>query len=336
MEPKASQSLELIESVNEERVYSEEFLDLLSTLPKERDVFGDNFYQYKGFWFHIKPLHGLVESLKHFQPRKNDVFLVTAPKSGTTWLKAIIYTLLNRPVHHPQDPHHPLLTKTPHQLVPFLGLLKPSEYDLISNSPDSSTRIFGLHMPIIGLPKAVIEDNGSGNCKVVYLCRDIKDTFVSFFHFLNQHLEPSNNCLENLFDLYVRGVSPGGPVWDQIMGYWKGSLERPDKVLFIKYEDMKCEPHVQLKRLALFLGKPVSEEEENTGLLDQIISLCSIDNMRKLEVNRRGIDDSLGMKNHTFYRRGVVGDWKKYLTAEMAAKLDHITEEKFRGSGLFL
>lgn len=188
-------------------------------------------------------------------------------------------------------------------------------------------------MPVTGLPRSVIEDNGSCNCKIVYLCRDIKDTFVSFFHFVNKNLDPSSNCMENAFDLYSRGVSGSGPVWDQIIGYWKESLERPHKVLFMRYEDMIKEPHCQLKRLALFLGKPVTEEEENIGLLDQILSLCGIDSLRNLEVNKSGTDNR-ALKNNTYFRSGKVGEWKKYLTAEMAAKLDHITEEKFHGSGL--
>ncbi|XP_074325607.1 cytosolic sulfotransferase 8-like [Apium graveolens] len=340
MEPKTSTPPELSPApgkqiVNEEIVYTQEFLDLLLTLPKEKNYFGVDSYQYNGFWFPKAPLYGMIESQIHFQPRKNDVFLVTAPKSGTTWLKAIIYTLLNRQVNHPQDPHHPLITKTPHQLVPFLGLLKPSDYDLISNTPDSSTRIFGSHVPLIGLPKSVAEDNGSFDCKIVYLCRDIKDTFVSFFHFANEHLDRSCNSMEKAFDLYSRGVSGGGPVWDQIIGYWNESLKRPHKVLFMRYEDMKTEPYFQLKRLALFLGKPVSQEEENEGLLDQIIHLCSIENLSNLEVNKSGTT-SRGLKNHSFYRSGKVGDWKKYLTPEMAAKLDHISQEKFHGSGLSL
>ncbi|KAK1375416.1 Sulfotransferase [Heracleum sosnowskyi] len=314
METKTSQPLELFPAPpkqlldDPEIVYSQEFLELLSTFPKEKNVFGVDIYQYNGFWFTKLPLYGIIESLKHFEPRKNDVFLVTAPKSGTTWLKAIIYTLLNRQVHHPQDPHHPLLTNTPHQLVPFLVLLKPSEYDSISNSPDSSTRIFGAHLPVNGLPKSVIEDNGS---------------------------YPSSICIENAFDLYSRGVSGSGPVWDQIIGYWNESLKRPHKVLFMRYEDMIKEPHCQLRRLALFLGKPVSEEEENIGLLDQIVSLCSIDNLKNLQVNKSGTDKR-ALKNDTFFRSGKVGDWNKYLTAEMAAKLDHITQDKFHGSGLSL
>ena len=190
-------------------------------------------------------------------------------------------------------------------------------------------------MPTVSLPKSVIEDSESFNCKIVYLCRDIKDTFVSFFHFVNKHVDPSSNSLENFFDLYSRGVTGGGPVWDQIMGYWKESLERPNKVLFMRYEDMKSKPHFHLRRLALFLGKAFSEEEENSGMLDQIISLCSFDNMRNLEVNKSGTT-KLGIKNHTFYRSGQVGDWKNCLTAEMAGNLDQITQEKFRGSGLSL
>ncbi|WOG89754.1 hypothetical protein DCAR_0208993 [Daucus carota subsp. sativus] len=339
MEPKTSKPLQLsptlFKQLDEEIVYSQDFMDLLSTLPKEKNSFGADIFRYNGFWFPKVPLHGIIESGKHFQPRQNDVFLVTAPKSGTTWLKAIIYTLLNREIHHPQDPYHPLLSQTPHQLVPFHELLKRSEYESVSNSSDRSSRIFGTHMPTVSLPKSVIEDSESFNCKIVYLCRDIKDTFVSFFHFVNKHVDPSSNSLENFFDLYSRGVTGGGPVWDQIMGYWKESLERPNKVLFMRYEDMKSKPHFHLRRLALFLGKAFSEEEENSGMLDQIISLCSFDNMRNLEVNKSGTT-KLGIKNHTFYRSGQVGDWKNCLTAEMAGNLDQITQEKFRGSGLSL
>lgn len=340
MESKTSQPLERLPSitmqlVDKEIIVNQEFMNLLSTLPKERTFFGTDIYQYNGFWFLPLPLHGIIEFQQQFKPRKNDVFLVTAPKSGTTWFKAIIYTLLNRQVYHPQDPHHPLLANTPHQLVPFINLLKPSEYDTISNSSDSSSRIFGAHIPTIVLPTSILEDNDSLNCKIVYLCRDIKDTFVSFYHFVNKNIDPSSSSLENAFSLYCRGVSPAGPVWDQIIEYWKESLERPNKVLFMRYEDMKNEPHFQLRRLARFLGKPFSEEEENSGLLDNIISLCSFDILRNLEVNKNGMT-IIGLKNCTFYRNGEVGDWKKYLTAEMAAKLDHITEEKFHDLGLYL
>ena len=47
--------------------------------------------------------------------------------------------------------------------------------------------------------------------------------------------------------------------------------------------------------------------------VDQIISLCSFDHMKNLEVSKSGTT-GLGIKNNTFYRSGQVGDWKNYLT----------------------
>ena len=91
--------------------------------------------------------------------------------------------------------------------------------------------------------------------------------------------------------------------------------------------------NAQLRRLAHFIGKPFSQEEDNSGLLDQIIKLCSFDSLSKLEVNKTG-NLINNLRNDAFFQSGVIGDWKNYLTAEMASKLDRITEEKFSCSGL--
>lgn len=334
MDPVTSQPLH--QKVNDEKVYNQEFKDLLSSLPKERGLAPTYSYQYQGFWYSPLALQGVIDCQNYFEPRENDILLVTAPKSGTTWLKAIIYTLINQEAHPPQDPHHPLFNKTPHQLVPFFEILDPSEYDAVSNSSDSSTRIFATHIPVGSLPKSLTDDSTSSNCKIVYLCRDIKDNFVSLFHFANKvNMRPSPILLEEAFDLYCKGISAVGPIWDQILGYWKESLEKPYKVLFMRYEEMKNEPRIQLRHLAHFLGKPFSLEEENSCLLDQIICLCSFETMSRLDVNKIG-NLMPGISNSSFFRNGIVGDGKKYLTAEMASRLDQITEEKFHGSGFSL
>ncbi|KAL1803591.1 hypothetical protein DCAR_0935272 [Daucus carota subsp. sativus] len=334
MEPKLSPPLahEHLKDI----LSNEEFVDILTTFPKERGIISSYSYQYQGFWHNPVHLHGIINFQKHYEPRENDIFLATAPKSGTTWLRAILYALINRKTYPPNDPNHPLLSKNSHSLIPPFELLKPSEYDSVCNSSDPSTRIFGTHCAFGSLPESITDIAKSSNRKIIYLCRDIKDTFISNFHFANKaNLRPSPISLEDAFDLYCKGISAGGPIWNHILGYWKESLEKPDKVLFMRYEEMKSEPHFQLRRLAHFLGKPFSQEEENLCLVDQIISLCSFDVMSKLEVNKTGKGKQL-ISTGALFRKGVVGDWKNILTADMASRLDQITEEKFRGSGLSL
>lgn len=60
---------------------------------------------------------------------------------------------------------------------------------------------------------------------------------------------------------------------------------------------------------------------------------CSIERLKKLEVKVSG-SFPFGLKHSTFFRLGVVGNWKNCFTEEMSKRLDHITRLKFEGSGL--
>jgi hypothetical protein len=141
-----------------------------------------------------------------------------------------------------------------------LGKVVPPHID----APDTyhSGRLFlPTHLPFVLLPASVKADSSA--CKVVYLCRNPKDTFVSLWHFTNKlkHTSQGTNSLEEAFDMFCRGVSLYGPYWDNVLGYWKKSLENPQKILFLKYEEMKEQPAANLRRLGEFLGCPLSPEE---------------------------------------------------------------------------
>ncbi|XP_031287567.1 flavonol 3-sulfotransferase-like [Pistacia vera] len=127
---------------------------------------------------------------------------------------------------------------------------------------------------------------------------------------------------------------PCGSYWDQFLGYWKASLEFPSKILFLKYEDYKEEPLLNIKRVAEFVGRPFSLEEEENGTVQEILKLCSFEKMKNLEVSKNGFYRVRKTKNDVFFREGKVGDWENHLTNEMAERLDEIARQKFHGSGL--
>ncbi|KAI7985008.1 Cytosolic sulfotransferase 17 [Camellia lanceoleosa] len=191
-----------------------------------------------------------------------------------------------------------------------------------------SPRLFATHIPYTSLPESVL----TSGCRIVYVCRNPKDVFVSMWHFMfklrEKNLPPLS--LEEVFDLFYKGIFPYGPLWDHVLAYQKASLECPRRVLFLRYEDMKMEPLVHVKRLAEFLGQPFSLEEENEGVVQEILKLCSFESLSNLEVNKSGTyrDD---IKNNVFFREGKVGDFSNHLTAQMIEILDQMTNEKFGG-----
>uniref|UniRef100_F6GTE6 Sulfotransferase n=1 Tax=Vitis vinifera TaxID=29760 RepID=F6GTE6_VITVI len=241
----------------------ERYREVISTLPKEKGWTTEHLYQYQGCWYRTTSgIQGVIWMQEHFKPRPADVLLVTPPKSGTTWFKALLFAIMNRTQFNTST--HPLLT---------------------TNS----------------------------QCRIVYVSRNPKDVFA--------------------FEQYCKGFSPYGPFWDHILGYWKANSKWPERVLLLKYEDMKRDSSFHLKRIAEFIGQPFSSEEEKQGLVHEIIKLCSFESLSNMKVNKTGTFRAgyLTVDKNSFFRKGEVGDWKNHLTAEMAERLDKITERNLDG-----
>lgn len=97
------------------------------------------------------------------------------------------------------------------------------------------------------------------------------------------------------------------------------------------------EPETHIIRLAEFLGIPFTKEELRDRVVEEVVRLCSFENLKSLQVNTSGVSRRFGgmpMENSSFFRKAKVGEWSNYLSQEMAQKYDRIIEEKLKGSGL--
>ncbi|XP_057976311.1 cytosolic sulfotransferase 15-like [Malania oleifera] len=323
----------------DQELISPELKQLLPSLPIEKGWRTSHLYLFQGFWSHPKVIQAVLSAQRHFPALDTDILLATIPKSGTTWLKALTFAIVNRTRFKPskKNHNHPLLNFNPHDLVPFLEYKLYTDRHRIPdlsadcNSLHSSPRLFATHVPFTSLPISVRKSG----CRVVYLCRNLLDTFVSIWHFLigvrPEGLGPFS--LKEAFDMYCKGVVGFGPYWVHMLGYWKESIEKPHKVLFLKYEDMKEDSSFQLKRLAEFLGFPFSVEEERDGVIEEISRLCGFENLKELEVNKSGKSIE-NFENKSLFRKGEVGDWVNYLSPSMVEQLSSVMEEKLSGTGL--
>ncbi|OMO57709.1 hypothetical protein COLO4_35165 [Corchorus olitorius] len=312
----------------------EKYKDEISGLPRDNGwIPWQPLCLYKGFWLYPYFLQGSLQARDHFEAQPSDVFICSSMKTGSTWLKSLCFSIATR-AQFDIDSTTPLRTTLPHECIPFLEYC---EYYTAPQGPKTS--LFASHLPYTCLPKSII-DSG---CKIVYICRDPKDTFVSLWHFLPKivaTMAPGQEDLvvsiEEGFELFCKGLFSYGPYWDHVLGYWKASLERPDKILFFKYEDLKKKTEACVRKLADFLECPFSIDEEKEGAVQKIIKFCSFESLSNLEVNKTGkhVRGDDFVENNIFFRKGKVGDWRNYLSAEMGERLDNIMEEKLSGSGL--
>ncbi|KAF8378549.1 hypothetical protein HHK36_029892 [Tetracentron sinense] len=300
-------------------------MDAYSSLPVEKWWGDENLYLWQGFWFRLQYLQATQEVHNHFDAVPSDVILASFPKTGTTWLKALLYSIINR------SSRDSLITNNPHELVPSLEVQIYRRDIASAHSPARSPSggIFNTHIPYQLLPETI----KTGECRVVYITRNPKDTFVSLWHFVGNSTKPWP--LEMALERFCSGVVPYGSYFDHVLGYWKESLERPKKVFFISYEELKEDPKTHVKRLAEFLGCPFSGEDEEEKEVEEIVRSCSFERLSNLEVNKSSDRPTwLPLPYSSYFRQGGMGDHKNYLDPEMIKRIDTITHEKLHGSGL--
>ncbi|KAL0719769.1 hypothetical protein Bca4012_069093 [Brassica carinata] len=292
--------------INDDDV-SQECQNLISSLPSEKDSTGKKLYNYQGSWYYPNTIQAILNFQKHFRAKDTDIVLASLPKSGTTWLKALVFAVVHRNKYAPNLVSHPLLSDNPHNLVRFLeiDLYVKNQHPGLEELPPP--RLFATHMPFQTLHESLRDSL----CKVVYVCRDIKDVLVSRWHFISRLVKKeelySNYPVEEMVEKFIKGAYSFGPFQDQVLSYWKESSVNANPVLFMRYEEMIEKPEAQVMRLADFLGCSFTEEEKQSGMVEKILELCSL---------------------------GGVGDWKNHLTNDMARKLDEMVEKKLEGSGL--
>ncbi|XP_027183774.1 flavonol sulfotransferase-like [Coffea eugenioides] len=114
--------------------------------------------------------------------------------------------------------------------------------------------------------------------------------------------------LEKEVELFCEGKSIYGPYWDDVLGFWRATIKAG---LFLKHEVFKKDELFYVKKMAEFMGKPFSKEEEIEGVPEKFIGMRSFKNLSNL-------------------RKGVIGDWKNLLSEDMRMMIDQTTEQKLQ------
>lgn len=309
-------------------------LDSDTPLPTQKWCCHQFLYKFHGFWFTQTYLQTTQNVLQSFKPLSTDIILASYPKTGTTWLKALLHSIIHRSSH---EHHNSLLFNHPQELIPSLEthLYVPGKTGDASKIPQfldaKKGRILATH-----LPYQIFKDVLSCcECKIVYVTRNPKDTLVSLWNFLqkSKSVEDDPWELSAAVDQFCEGIVPFGPYYDHVLAYREESLKRPENVMFVTYEELKEDGIKHVGKLAEFLGCPF-EGEDGVKEVEKIVRNCSFDVLSNLEVNKSSeLPSGFPLPYNSFFRKGEVGDHKNYLDDVMIKKIDDITRKMFHSRG---
>jgi hypothetical protein len=164
--------------------------------------------------------------------------------------------------------------------------------------------------------------------KVVVMFRNPKDTLVSFYHFYKalRALGPYTGTWNEFFEIIKNKQLIYGDWFEYTLAWWK--LRNEPNVLILKYEEMKLNPVCNIKKLANFMDRELTQTQ-----LDAIVQATSFNAMKdNSSVNYT--DNAFMTKGTTFMRKGVIGDWKNHFTVAQNTYFDAWYEEEMKGSGL--
>ncbi|KAB2010201.1 hypothetical protein ES319_D10G221300v1 [Gossypium barbadense] len=158
-----------------------------------------NFTYFQGFWCRSELVPNITCFQNHFQALDADIVLASKPKTGTTWLKALAFSILNR--HRFPLSNSPLASSNPHDLVPYF------EMTLYNNGchPDfadvSSPRLFATHLSYHALAESI----KNSKARIVYVTRNPPDVIVSMWHFATSRPERAHWPIDECFEQFCRG-----------------------------------------------------------------------------------------------------------------------------------
>jgi hypothetical protein len=234
-----------------------------------------------------------------FVTRPDDIFIVTYPKSGTSWVQMILYQILtdgNMDFQHISE-HSPFFEADIAYRKDFKKFASP--------------RIFKTHLRYHQMPKSP--------CKKIYISRNGRDVAVSYFHHQQTHGNFKGD-FSKFFEMFLKGEVLFGS-WFKHTGEWLAHRDDPS-VLFLTYEGLSKDLEGSVKKILNFCEREVEPDH-----LKRILERASFDYMRQYEgkFNPHTLFElSRVRQTNSFIRKGKVGGWKNYFTSEQEAAFDRL------------
>lgn len=243
-----------------------------------------------------------------------DVAIVSFGKSGRTWLRVMI------------SRYYQLVHGIPESVL--LG------FDNYHRRNPAIPKIFFTHDNYIKDYTGETDSKASFYAKkVVLMVRNPKDIAVSQYFQWQHRMRPVKKRLNqypphgadvSAYD-FVMNPNCGLPNIIDYLNLWASEAARVEKLLIVRYEDMRSDPNKTLRSVMEF----INDDSADASAVDRAVEYSSVENMRKLEEKNvfwlaggRMKPGKKGDPNSYKVRRAKVGGYKDYFNETEAAEID--------------
>lgn len=241
----------------------------------------------------IKSIIGIRSASNFLQVRDDDIWLVSYPKSGNTWLRFLLGNLSSN------------------ASVDFLSIERIIP-DIYANS---MANLCKLQSPRILKSHEAFDRRYK---KIIYIVRDPRDVVISYLkHQQKMRNIPTDYSMDVFGEEFIKGALPAGS-WKEHVGSWLGAKDGESNFILIRYEDLLKDTENTLRNIvSKITGFPVKRE------FYQAVVLSSFERMKELEKLQSGkwLPTRNSDKNINFIRAGKSEQWKESLSPYLSEKI---------------
>ncbi len=257
-------------------------------------------------WGTPSPMHDPYV-LANFQARSTDVLITTPPKAGTTWMQQILHQLRTG-----GDESFTSID----EVVPWLERSRSGKswqqvIDYFETLPDP--RLFKTHCTAEQTP-------GIDTAYIILTSRDPRDCCVSFYHHLLNMTDEARLHAKIVrpksFEEYIQRWLDLAVWYRNVKSWWP--YHDHQKVLWLRYQDMKSNLPASVDRIVDFLGWDVSPEQK-----ERAIEYSSFEWMKQHDekFSSQGDSGKPLFKPGQFIRQGKVGKHREIMSPEQEQRI---------------
>ncbi|XP_073819763.1 sulfotransferase 1E1-like [Musca autumnalis] len=260
----------------------------------------------------------------------DDVWIVTLPKCGTTWMQELLWLVMND-YDFETAKNIDLEKRSPFMEFDYI-FHRDLERSLKPVENLKRPRLVKSHLALPLLPAQIWKKKP----KVVYVVRSPKDAYVSEYHFFrHMGVLPPQCSLENYINgrMYDKDCNEQ---FDNMYDFYK--LRSEPWLFYTSFEQMKLNLRQVILDVCKFLGKSIDNDN-----LERMLKHLSFEEMKKnprtnhlweIEQVRKLTKKEDGDFN--FCRKGETNSYKKELSPEMVQQLDAFVQEKISNYNITL